>query len=121
MIHDTTFEAASYFANGYTREQAKMSIGAGWHTLIDMVYDKRSTMQHPPMITQVKEKFGGLRIYYSYPHDDTSDFEDLVIRVEKQSYTVCEDCGQPGTLRSGGWFKTLCDTHANGRPSTTPF
>jgi hypothetical protein len=121
MLNDNTFYSGNVYTNGYTREQAKMSVGIGWHSLIDMVYDKRSTMQYPPTIIQVKEKFGGLRIYYAYPTDDGTGFEDLVIKIEKQSYTVCEECGKPGSLRKSGWYRTLCDDHANGTPAIEPF
>lgn len=120
MPKEVEFRAGDLYTNGYTREQAKMSVGRGWHTLIDMVYDKRGTLQHPPTIVQVKEKFGGLRIYYAYPGDDWTDFEDFVINIEKQSYTICEECGAPGALRGGGWYQTLCDAHADGKPRVRP-
>ena len=37
--------------------------------------------------------------------------------AEDLSCKTCEDCGQPGKSRQGGWIKTLCDEHSNERSS----
>jgi hypothetical protein len=59
--------------------------------------------------TQVKEKFGALRFYYS----GGDDFVDGVITfAENMSAVTCEMCGKPGKMRYGGWIQTLCDEHA---------
>jgi hypothetical protein len=62
-----------------------------------------------PRVTQVKEKFGGLRFYVS-----TRDARTAVLIgfAEHHSTKVCERCGAPGRLRRAGWLSTLCDTHA---------
>ena len=67
---------------------------------------------------QVKEKFGGLRFYYDWltsAGDDAAHgeaFERSVWFVEHLSFYLCEQCGAHGRPRSGGWVRTLCDTHA---------
>jgi hypothetical protein len=59
-------------------------------------------------ILQVKEKFGGLRIYVN----DANDAIRQCIEVAQQeSFRTCEDCGQPGELREDGRIKALCDEH----------
>ena len=59
-------------------------------------------------IRQIKEKFGGLRFYY----DGGDEFiHGLVRMAESWASTVCEQCGEPGMLRHGGWVQTLCDKH----------
>jgi hypothetical protein len=65
-----------------------------------------------PMLTQVKEKYGTLRVYTC---GGDSSFERYVEFAEYFSSRVCEDCGAPGKLREGGWLRTLCDDHAVGR------
>ena len=60
------------------------------------------------VVTQIKEKFGGLRFYYD-GGDDTID--GLVRMAESWADSTCEVCGAPGTRRGGGWIKTLCDFH----------
>jgi hypothetical protein len=61
---------------------------------------------------QVKEKFGGLRIYVS---DHTPEVDQLIAEAERKSFETCEVCGNPGDLRGGGWLKTLCGEHAEGK------
>lgn len=57
---------------------------------------------------QVKEKFGTLRFYYS-GGDRTID--GMVRMAEAMSSRVCEVCGIPGKRTTGGWIRTLCETH----------
>lgn len=60
------------------------------------------------VVAQIKEKFGGLRFYYD-GGDDTVD--GMVRMAESWAARTCEQCGKPGTSRSGGWIQTLCDEH----------
>lgn len=57
---------------------------------------------------QVKEKFGGLRFYYSGGDDYIRGVVDM---AEEMSYVTCETCGSPGRLRGKHWVRTVCDTH----------
>jgi hypothetical protein len=115
MKNETLVPTAVYYA-GYNRIAAKASVGDGWAGLIDKVFDKMEDMQSHaivvPRIVQVKEKWGGLRIYAD---NYIKEFEDFIIEIEKQSFTICEVCGKDGHLRGGGWYNTLCDKHAQGR------
>lgn len=62
----------------------------------------------PVKFDQVKEKFGGLRIYFSGGDDYV---EGLVSMAEAISYKTCEVCGNKGSPNKGGWISTLCDLH----------
>lgn len=59
-------------------------------------------------VRQIKEKFGGLRFYYDGGDDQ---IYGMVRMAETWAAYSCEECGAPGDRRSGGWIKTLCDTH----------
>ena len=61
---------------------------------------------------QVKEKFGGLRFYYDGGDQHISG---MVRMAESWAACTCEKCGKPGFSRTGGWIRTLCDEHAEGR------
>jgi len=63
-------------------------------TIIDFKFD------------QIKEKFGGLRAYYSGGNDY---IRGLVSMAETISYKTCEVCGNKGKPNKGGWISTLCD------------
>lgn len=59
---------------------------------------------------QIKEKFGGLRIYVSY----SDDYINGVIRMaEKMSHVTCEVTGANGILHIKGFcLKTLNESYA---------
>jgi hypothetical protein len=63
-------------------------------------------------IEQIKEKFGGLRFYYS-GGDDT--IGGMVTMAEVWASHSCETCGNKGEKRNGGWIRTLCDQHEEER------
>jgi hypothetical protein len=64
----------------------------------------------PVKFDQIKEKFGGLRIYYSGGDDYV---EGVISMAEEYSYKVCEVCGNAGKPNKGGWITTLCDSCRN--------
>lgn len=64
----------------------------------------------PVKFDQIKEKFGGLRIYYSGGDDYV---EGIVGMAEEYSYKVCEVCGNSGKPNKGGWITTLCNNCRN--------
>ncbi len=103
---------------GYTREEAFESVGNGWSTLINEVFDVLETIKGTVKIVQVKEKFGGLRIYTDVLN---KELDTVIQKVGRESFTICEECGNSGELRSGAWHKTLCDEHAGGREPINPF
>ena len=113
------FLPARFYAPGYTREQALESVDIGWHGLINKVFDKLESIKDIIIVIhQVKEKYGGLRIYTSCIHEE---FDKFILELETESYKICEKCGEPGKLRGGGWYVTACDAHASNRPTITPF
>ncbi len=61
-------------------------------------------------ILQVKEKFGGLRIYFDAPEDIRGECVAIVEAVEAECAKSCECCGtdKDVTCVGPGWRKTLC-------------
>lgn len=92
-----------------------VGVNDGWFELLDNLCRDitlelaRDLEVEPVVALQIKEKFGGLRFYYS---GGNSVIDALVSQAENASYKICEQCGQPGRARHGGWIKTLCDDHA---------
>jgi hypothetical protein len=62
-----------------------------------------------PVIAQVKEKFGTLRFYVD---GGTPEMHNYIEFAEAMTSITCEVCGNPGTSRTGGWIRVLCDTHS---------
>lgn len=70
--------------------------------------NRQSEIVPQVVVGQIKEKFGGLRFYYSGGDDEISG---MVRMAEAWANNTCETCGAPGKRRDGGWIKTLCDEH----------
>ena len=93
----------------------------GWLDLIDELCRALKTYMdaHPELppiqVRQVKEKFGGLRFYYS--GGDTA-CRELVACSEERSKSICEVCGQAGTLGGDRWLSVRCFDHVSWSPSS---
>lgn len=91
--------------------------GDGWYWLIDklccaiqFLIDSNKVKTIPQVeAIQVKEKFGGLRFYYSGGDNRIGDIVDFVASL---SYHICEVCGSTGddvSQSKDGWITTLCN------------
>jgi len=95
--------------------------GDGWYNLLDGLlrtitshekYAKKNDAKYVPIkVLQIKEKFGGLRFYYSGGDEFISG---VVTMAEAMSERTCDVCGDVGKLRDTGWLATRCETHING-------
>ena len=86
------------------------NVGAGWHPLIEDLEADLLDIDPEYTLTQVKEKFGGLR-YYATPSnlDVYEAFHARIGRTEAESYKVCEECGtRDDVTTEGGWLRTMC-------------
>lgn len=94
--------------------------GDGWHRLLEtamekiqFVCDSSAKSGHPAQLvaTQIKEKYGTLRFYYSVEGScpvAEGVLEDVVSSAELASSRICEVTGEPGDLCvRGGWYRTL--------------
>lgn len=94
------------------------AVGEGWWPIIEKLCgriqhhidwkNKKSEVVPQVTVNQIKEKFGGLRFYYSGGDDEISG---MVSMAEAWADSSCEECGAPGESRNSGWIKTLCDRH----------
>lgn len=97
---------------GLITEAGFFECGPGWYGMIKNLIEELIAIGWNKNITQVKEKFGGLRFYT----DSTPEGgDDIISKYETISYKTCEECGKEGVLRKGGWLSTFCDEHAQGR------
>lgn len=101
----------------YLQEQEKAGVPVmtipQWHEKIINEGRDESKILFYPEFTQIKEKFGTLRLYFDggdeYIHSVFSEAETL-------SETTCESCGsEQGVQRTKGWMRTLCDTCESNR------
>lgn len=97
-------------------QQDGITAGDGWEPLLRRLCQQLLELPGPvPRFVQIKEKFGLLRAYL---RDATEAHAQLAIEAERESATICEDCGEPGSLHRktpGVWIRTLCRTCADQR------
>ena len=86
----------------------------GWYDLIDRLCDSimfycNSSNIEPPIASQVKEKYGGLRFYV---WQASNEVFDIIDKFELESQYICEVCGRKGKIEvKGGWYKCVCHEH----------
>lgn len=98
-----------------------LECGDGWYTLIDTMcasIESRETNIKAKTVNytgvkfeQVKEKFGGLRVYFSGGDDY---IKGIISFASDMSYTICENCGNKGSVNKNGWITVLCQGCGNG-------
>jgi hypothetical protein len=81
-------------------------VGNGWRTLVEKLVEDIIALDPEVEVSQVKEKFGGLRFYI---FGGTEEVYDLIDKAEDESYNICEKCGtREGVTTEGSWLLTLC-------------
>jgi hypothetical protein len=76
-------------------------------------HDLRNIFTDGIMIHDIKEKFGGIRIYGGFNDEIYKIIEELEERLDK----TCQECGKysedVGSVKRGGWYSTECSECEN--------
>jgi hypothetical protein len=98
---------------GYMLTHTSGYVCPGWEQLIrDMLTEiaHNSDRISAPEFTQIKEKFGTLRVY---GYNISDDEQEILDKYERLSAVTCEVCGKAGTMREKNrWQYVACDEHA---------
>ena len=80
----------------------------GWDELVNkLIKDVLAVAPNEFKVLQIKEKFAGLRFYYSNGNESVRKLVDI---AESKSMTICQNCGSEGRASSHkGWMVTLCE------------
>jgi hypothetical protein len=113
-------DSPSSYENGLlllaTNRSRITEIRPGWLRIIAIALEKMSAIDPDLEIRQIKQKFGGLRIYYN--SERRQQLQPAVEEAEVLCGKTCEECGKPGTLFSqDGFVRTLCQEHRGERIS----
>lgn len=87
---------------------------SGWDDLIVDLDRELRDIDPNYVIHQIKEKFGGLRLYFDTKTDKRSEMNAVVKKYEDLSQQTCELSGKPGVLMTDGYtYKTLSQESAS--------
>lgn len=99
------------------RLMCELSCGPGWHDLVVALNELLDVDADADFrFTQVKEKFGQLRVYWRGA-DPSGRIDQLVEAAEEISASMCETCGADAKMRQTrgpgfGYIHAACDDHA---------
>lgn len=92
-----------------TTKRYSVGVGNGWLGIIQRLFETLIKLGWNKEVLNIKEKFGGMSIFLSDIPENSYHF---IIEAERQSFSVCEICGEPGEQHKiSGWIHTLCDEH----------
>jgi len=112
IIYQACEEIEAYLQEQENKGIRVMSI-SDWHNIKTNEGVDESAILYYPEFTQIKEKFGSLRMYY-VGGDDVID--KILEKAETLSETTCESCGSDqGKVQGKGWIRILCDSCEENR------
>ena len=90
------------------------SVGPGWQPILSTLHEELLSIEPTYYVGQLKEKFGGLRVYLN--GYEQGQVREAIMVAERLSYETCEECGAAGEARGPkerphGWIRTVCDEH----------
>ncbi|KAE9403829.1 hypothetical protein BT96DRAFT_917216 [Gymnopus androsaceus JB14] len=95
-------------------------VGKGWKPFIHELCVQLTELDAGVEFSQIKEKFGRMRIYNGFGQTLTGQeptqwqrdqADKLIQETIRKADASCETCGAPGILRTKGWYNTACDEH----------
>jgi hypothetical protein len=98
---------------------SRPDVGDGWRELVERAVERIAAVGGSVRIVQIKEKFGGLRIYYT-----TEGISDAALRqiehaielAEARALCTCDDCGKEGRLYDYRGLRLVrCEQHKRGK------
>ena len=105
----------------FSKPYGGFAVGKGWWPILQALcaniqhhidWWNKNHEKHPiveqVVVEQIKEKFGGLRFYYT---GGDEKIQGMVRMAEAWADRSCEECGAPGTAGGKGWIRTLCPMH----------
>lgn len=101
LLESTYKDAPETIKNILSDTEIRFDIEFGWFGIIDRFLKKFNEINTVGFrIIQIKQKFGGLRIYIGYPDETTTEIMYIASKIttevfiaEKEADLTCELCG----------------------------
>ena len=122
-LHDNVATLKAAYPHQFTGPSISHDWPDGWHHLVEEACAGLERLDPDSRWVQIKEKFGGLRLYSS-PEKASSnrgagpllptELQSLLDALEEQSLEACSLCGgvhgQGREITVEGWIITACET-----------
>lgn len=102
---------------GYMLKHTSGYVYPGWMKLIQDMLRELDELHYDgigchPEFTDIKDKFGTLRVYGHNFNDET---QEIIDKYERLSAETCATCGAKGELRvQHRWLYVACEEHKHG-------
>lgn len=114
MNSQLTEQLYNDFPNLFQRSELRCSMkvfgfecGDGWHSLIRKLCEELDALTEDIQITQIKEKFGELRVYVDAA---SKEAYQIIDKYQDRSQYTCEACGQNGHIDyDKRWLECRCN------------
>lgn len=88
----------------------------GWRDLVTRLHNALVQVAPDYRLSQIKEKFGGLRFYTNISHTEDSIPHMIISHFESMSTTTCDVCGKRGMVVQAGpdnwpYVASRCEEH----------
>lgn len=103
----------------------------GWRGILEDLHGVLFALYPEYEVLQVKEKFGGLRVYINHANMDDQTIERMESSIrfaESRAIKTCENCGTSAPEgprlprgREVGWYKTFCDMCRDGATGVSSY
>lgn len=91
-----------------------VSVPQGWIPIVDEAATALTAIGGV-CVDQIKQKFGGLRIYARAGSHDDAAVSDVIVRAVAKAETTCERCGSTDQAKihtsKRGFMENLCAKH----------
>lgn len=84
--------------------------GLGWIPILDKMFTMMGQLGKIPKVTQIKQKFGGLIVYFE--GELTRDQDEILAEAVRKANLSCEDCGKDHGRSLPLCGRALCDSCA---------
>ena len=108
---NTTNKLVKKYSEFFQSPNFNIECAKGWNDILENMFKEFIKENIKLRISQIKEKYGSLRVYIEFPGsmEDYSKTEKIIHKAEEESRKTCELCGKKATVKNvKGWYSCIC-------------
>jgi hypothetical protein len=95
----------------FTSNYTGWDVGPGWEKIVEKALQEIEEIDPTFRIDQIKEKFGGLRIYVTSPMGLQNEIQKVIRRAESAADETCSLCSVEYEGQADVGFSPRCGEH----------